>query len=193
MTTLLEMAKSMDFGKLEEMMLVKDDLSKSVVNQKDGLTLNRVLEYLRADREAAYRHVCAHCRAKVPYDEAARRHIRAGVKITCHAQRLRERPSPEQFISSLHTTDLWHKKWPGPVGDLLRGVSRYSLPQHTHMLAHPDLSKGLSNSAKESFLRAAYGGLEKLDPMACDACQGKTTINGETCWHCEGEGIDPTK
>jgi hypothetical protein len=27
----------------------------------------------------------------------------------------------------------------------------------------------------------------------CDACMGVGNINGEECWHCFGEGIDPTK
>lgn len=32
-----------------------------------------------------------------------------------------------------------------------------------------------------------------VDPMACDACQGCGTIDFEDCWHCFGEGVDPTK
>jgi hypothetical protein len=27
----------------------------------------------------------------------------------------------------------------------------------------------------------------------CDVCYGHGTHKGETCWHCEGEGIDPSK
>lgn len=28
---------------------------------------------------------------------------------------------------------------------------------------------------------------------ACDACHGSGKFNGEECWHCLGEGDDPTK
>lgn len=192
MTTLLEMAQNMDLSNIEEMFLVKDDIFKSVINDKDGLTLNRVLEYMKADREAAYRHVCAHCRAKVPYDEAKRRHIRAGEKIVCHAQRLRERPTPEAFLASLHQTDLWHKKLPH-TEKMKSFTTPYFMPRRSAVLAHPDLATSLRQSQKEEFLMAAYSGLQKANPKVCDACQGKTTINGEECWHCEGEGIDPTK
>ncbi|MGD9670210.1 MAG: hypothetical protein AB7U75_14430 [Hyphomicrobiaceae bacterium] len=31
------------------------------------------------------------------------------------------------------------------------------------------------------------------DPDACEVCNGSGKLNGEECWHCEGEGLDPTK
>lgn len=35
--------------------------------------------------------------------------------------------------------------------------------------------------------------LSKIPKDACDACHGEGTIDGEICWHCEGEQTDPTK
>lgn len=31
------------------------------------------------------------------------------------------------------------------------------------------------------------------DPDACEVCKGAGYLNGDECWHCEGEGIDPTR
>lgn len=31
------------------------------------------------------------------------------------------------------------------------------------------------------------------DPDACEVCKGSGNLNGEECWHCEGEGLDPTR
>jgi len=31
------------------------------------------------------------------------------------------------------------------------------------------------------------------DPDACEVCKGSGKLNGEECWHCEGEGLDPTR
>lgn len=35
--------------------------------------------------------------------------------------------------------------------------------------------------------------LARPPPHACDACRGTGSFNGEECWHCHGEGDDPTK
>lgn len=49
------------------------------------------------------------------------------------------------------------------------------------------LVNGINEDPKQ---RAA---LQTPPPNACDACRGSGVFNGEECWHCDGEGDDPTK
>lgn len=157
-----------------------------VYDQKDGLTLNRVLDYIQADREASYKSVCAHCRAKVPYDPYKRRHIRVkGVKITCHAQHLRDRPEPREFLDNLHLQENYI--------DRFDFKQIYQLPAHKSALLAQAYGMGADKIGKLDPSYVHHAMSSNVDPKVCDACQGATKINGETCWHCEGEGIDPTK
>lgn len=40
----------------------------------------------------------------------------------------------------------------------------------------------------------AWAGSRSLKPdITCDACHGTGTVGDEDCWHCMGEGVDPTK
>jgi len=54
--------------------------------------------------------------------------------------------------------------------------------------------KMASANAYDMNLHKGWEILGDLKPEeVCDACSGTGTFNGETCWHCEGEQIDPTK
>ncbi len=139
-----------------------------VYHRVNGLSLDSVLEYIQADREASYRYVCRLCQNKVPYDVAKRRHVQAGRMMGCHAQKLRDRPSPRTFLDSLDRPP-----------------------------ASPDVSvqmRILINAQEEVLIFGGGGGGSSIDySKVCDACHGRLKINGEECWLCHGEGIDPSK
>lgn len=62
--------------------------------------------------------------------------------------------------------------------------------ERTIMLLSPDRSKTEMHDSL-SARDLVNVGWTRVDSLACEACHGVGTINGEVCWHCEGEKLDP--
>lgn len=70
------------------------------------------------------------------------------------------------------------------------GVLKGARNERTIMLLSPDRSKTEMHDSLSA--RDLVGvGWTRIDSLACEACHGVGTINGELCWHCEGEKLDP--
>lgn len=70
------------------------------------------------------------------------------------------------------------------------GVSKGARNNRTILLLSPDRSRTEMHDSL-SALDLVGVGWTRVDSLACEACHGVGTIEGEVCWHCEGAKLDP--
>jgi hypothetical protein len=147
-----------------------DDVGK-LEKEHPAPTIPRIIQYLNAERQACMKTVCKHCRGNVPYNYRSKRHDDGVREMCCHAQLMRDRPD----VSELLQRDL-NMGNRDTINNMFK--KQYSVAQHAKLMG--------------SLVHAHYSD-DPYGTVACDACNGEGKIGSEECWHCSGDGIDPTK